>query len=123
MKAQISTQPSISSQVELLSNSATHSASLSERFFNWTDKMDYYRLIILAFAIIAQGCFTGPFALFTMSLAVGFSWVQISIIVAGIFSVLVTNLAVQPMRVTIPVFLLATLGQLAIIIYNLILIA
>ena len=81
--------------------------------------MDYYRLIILAGMIIAQGCFTGPLALFTMSVAVGFSWIQISIIVAGIFSVLVTNLAVQPMRVTMPIFLIATLGQLAIIIFNL----
>lgn len=82
--------------------------------------MDYFRVIILAGMIMCQTCITAPIALYTMNLAYGFNDVQIYVVIVGLFSVLVTNLAVQPMRVTIPTFMLASLGQIAITIINLI---
>ena len=92
---------------------------LFQQFIAWTDRMDYYRVVILAAMIMAQTCITAPIALYTMNLVYGFQDFQLYIVVLGLFSVLVTNLAVQPMRVTIPVFLLASLGQILIAIVNL----
>lgn len=80
--------------------------------------MDHDRLIVLVATILFQGCVTIPFAMWSMDAVWGYNEIQMTIITIGAFSVLVTNLAVLPMRFTIPTFLIASLGQLGVIIAN-----
>ena len=81
--------------------------------------MDFYRLGISASLIIIQGCITAPLLMITMSYTFLFNDLQVITVIIGSFSILVTNLSVQPMRITIPTFAISTLLQTIIIIYNL----
>lgn len=92
---------------------------LYKRFIAWTNAMDFYRLIILVGTILFQGCVTAPFTMWSMQAIPGYNDVQMTIITLGSFAVLVTNLSVQPMRVTIPVFIVSTMVQLGVIATNL----
>lgn len=89
-----------------------------QRLVAWMDRMDYYRLIILVGTILFQGCVSAPFAMWSMDAVLGYDVTQMSIITIGSFAILVTNLSVQPMRVTIPVFLICTIAQIAVILTN-----
>ena len=93
---------------------------LVQQFFEWTDRMNYYRVVILAGMIMLQTCITAPAVLYTMHFVSGFNDLQAYIVILGLFSVLVTNLAVQPMRVTIPLFIIASVAQIAVTVVNLI---
>ena len=87
---------------------------------DWLDRMDYYRLIVLVGTILFQGCVSAPFAMWSMDAAVGYNEIQMGVITIGSFAILVTNLSVQPMRTTIPVFVVSTVAQLAVIILNIV---
>ena len=89
-----------------------------QKFIAWMDKMDYNRLIILVGTILFQGCVTAPFAMWSMDAVVGYDTVQMSVITIGSFAVLVTNLSVQPMRITIPTFIISTCAQMVVIALN-----
>lgn len=93
--------------------------SLLSNFYHWTNQMDFYRLIILVAMILIQGCITAPLFLWTMDLVSADSVFQMSVVTAASFTILVSLLSVQPMRRTIPVFLVATIVELAIILFNL----
>ena len=86
----------------------------------WLNMMDYYRLMVLVGTILFQGCINAPFALWSMDALVGFDFLQMTIITLSSFAILVANLSDQPMRITIPVFVLLTLAQWTIILINLI---
>lgn len=88
------------------------------KFIVWADRMDYYRLIILVGTILFQGCVTAPFAMWSMDAVVGYNELQMFIITISSFAILVPNLSVQPMRITIPIFVICTLLQLAVIVAN-----
>ncbi len=92
---------------------------LLTKFNHWADRLDYYRLVLLVAAISIQGCITAPFALWSMHAIVGFNVVQLTIVTLSSFGILVSNLAVQPMRVSIPVFVVVTVSQLVVIVMNL----
>lgn len=113
MKAQ---SPTLSAPVKPLSLPKTSSFA---RFMAWTDRMDYYRLIILAAIILAQGCITGPFSLWVMNLA-GNSLLQMSVFTFSSFTMLTFILADQPMRRTLPVFFGLTAIQWLITLINLV---
>lgn len=114
MKAQTST---LSHKIQPISFSGSKTAF--DRFLTWTDKMGYYRLIILVGIILAQGCITGPFSLWVMSLA-GNSLLQMSVFTLSSFAMMTMILADQPMRRTLPLFFALTAAQWVITIINLI---
>ena len=80
--------------------------------------MDYYRIVLISVMLLSQGCLFAPFAIWSMNAAIGFDIVQASIILAGVFTTLVANLAVQPMRYTLPIYFVATLAQVTIMVIN-----
>ncbi|MEM9337092.1 MAG: hypothetical protein AAGA66_00060 [Bacteroidota bacterium] len=94
-------------------------SDLIKKFNAWTKRMEYYRIVVLSVMIISQSCVFAPIALWSMHLTTGFHSTQAFIVICGLFSVLVTNLAVQPMRVTIPVYVLSSFAQLGVIGINL----
>lgn len=114
MKAQSST---LSHKIQPISLPVTGTSF--DRFLTWTDKMDYYRLIILVGIILAQGCITGPFSLWIMDIA-GNSLLQMSVFTMSSFVMLTFILADQPMRRTLPVFFALTALQWLITVINLI---
>lgn len=114
MKAQSST---LTHKVRPLSIPKTETSF--DRFLTWADKMDYYRLIILAGIILAQGCITGPFSLWVMNIA-GDSLLQMSVFTLSSFTMMTLILADQPMRRTLPVFFALTILQWLITVINLI---
>lgn len=93
--------------------------SIIDRFLTWTDKMNYYRLIILVAIILAQGCITGPFSLWVMNIA-GNSLLQMSVFTLSSFAMMTMILADQPMRRTLPLFFALTGVQWLITLINLI---
>ncbi|MCR9252975.1 MAG: hypothetical protein NXI20_21350 [bacterium] len=90
------------------------------RFITWADKMDYYRILLISIMLLSQGCIFAPFAIWSMGAAVGFSDFQAIAILVGAYGVLVSNLAVMPMRYTLPIYFVGTATQLLIIAYNVI---
>ena len=100
--------------------STSERLSVYRKFIAWADKMDYYRLIILVGTILFQGCVAAPFAMWSMDAVLGYDVTQMTIITLSSFAILVTNLSVQPMRVTIPVFIISTLAQFVVIVMNVI---
>ena len=82
MKAQAST---LTHKIKPLS--LPHTETAFDRFLNWTDQMDYYRLIILVGIILAQGCITGPFSLWVMHLT-GNSLLQMSVFTFSSFTMM-----------------------------------
>ena len=114
MKAQSST---LTHQVKPLSLPSTGTSL--DRFMTWADKMNYYRLIILVGIILAQGCITGPFSLWVMSMA-GNSLLQMSVFTLSSFAMMTMILADQPMRRTLPLFFALTAIQWLITIINLV---
>ncbi len=89
------------------------------RFLIWSDKMDYYRLVILVGIILAQGCITGPFSLWVMNVT-GDSLLQMSVFTLSSFTMMTLILADQPMRRTLPIFFGLTALQWLITFVNLI---
>ena len=114
MKAQSST---LTHKIRPLSLPRT--GTTYDRFLTWADQMDHYRLIILASIILAQGCLTGPFSLWVMSMA-GDSLLQMSVFTLSSFAMITMILADQPMRRTLPLFFALTAVQWLITIINLI---
>lgn len=90
------------------------------RFIAWANRMDYYRLMILVGTILLQGCITVPFGMWSMEASAGTNDIQMLIIIIGSFTILVTNLSVQPMRITIPLCVISTLAQFGVIAVNVI---
>ena len=100
--------------------SSTTTESFFTKFIAWADRMDHDRLIILVATILIQGCVTVPFAMWSMNAVWVYNELQMMIITIGAFSVLVTNLAVMPMRFTIPTFIICRMAQIGIIVLNII---
>ena len=67
--------------------------------------------------LLIQGCIIAPFALLSMSIA-GYSEIQFILITLSTFAILITNLAVLPQRIVIPVFAISTFTQLFLILIN-----
>lgn len=91
---------------------------MRSNFLIWVDRMDYYRLIVLVGTILFHTCVTVPFAMWSMDAVYGFHTMQMLLITIAGFAVIVTNLSVQPMRVTIPVFIISTAMLWLLILIN-----
>jgi hypothetical protein len=90
-------------------------ASVFSRFMNWCEGQEKYRFGWLAAALSIHGCALTPITLFAIILAgTNIAFFVLALIAMGM--ALVTNLAAMPTKVTIPVFLLSIVIDIAIII-------
>jgi|SRR6185437_10415599 len=84
------------------------------KFGNFMEEMQAYRLPVMAGMILIHGCFTVPIALLAM-LYSGDNSLQLLLITTFTFAILISNLAVLPTKITIPIFLVATMVHFIII--------
>ena len=91
-----------------------HKANLFTRFINWCASQEEYRFGWLAAILVAHGCALTPITLFAVILAgAKLSYFIIAILAMGLS--LVTNLAAQPTKVTIPAFVFSLLVDVVLI--------
>ena len=91
------------------------STNLWSRFINWCKGQQHNRLLWLGIALAAHGCVLTPITVLIVMLAgANFSLVVLALAAMGMS--LVTNLAAMPTKITIPVFILSILIDIAILI-------
>lgn len=85
------------------------------RFMRWSESQEKYRFGWLAFILTSHGCVLTPLTLFAVILSGASLPLFIAVIVA-MGMALVTNLAAMPTKVTIPVFFLSILIDVAVVV-------
>ena len=88
-------------------------------FTKLMNQLDFYRLGMLAGTFLIQGCITVPILIVTMYASAGFDLFQVSVLTISSFAILVVNLSVLPAKVVFPIFMGATVFQIGLILYNL----
>ena len=88
--------------------------SVYRKFLAWTDGQENNRLLWLGIALSAHGCIITPLTVMAVLLA-GTNMFLFVLAIVAMGASLVTNLAALPTRITIPVFILSTLIDIAII--------
>jgi hypothetical protein len=91
-----------------------HKESIITRFFNWTKGQEKYRYGWLAFILTVHGCVLAPIALYLV-FANGANIALCTTVSAALAACLITNLAALPTKITIPVFLVSVVADLAVI--------
>ncbi len=112
MKDQTNTLPTS------FSLSTSRDTNVLSEFRTWADQMDFYRLVIMVAMILIQGCIVAPALLWTMDLSGHTNFIQMSVVTFSSFAILVTLLSVQPMRISIPIYVCVTALQLFTILVN-----
>ena len=85
------------------------------RFMNWCEGQDTNRLGWLGAALVAHGCVATPVTLFAIILS-GNLFIFWILAIAAMGASLITNLAALPTKITLPVFFVSLLVDVAIII-------
>jgi hypothetical protein len=88
--------------------------SVYRRFINWCEAQQENRLLWLGISLSAHGCIITPIAVMAILLA-GTNMFLFVLAIVAMGASLVTNLAALPTKITIPVFILSTLIDIAII--------
>jgi hypothetical protein len=89
--------------------------SIVQRFLSWCDTQEENRLMWLAFALTAHGCVLTPLSFLAVAIS-GINMVMVILVMASIALTVVPNLAAQSTRVTIPLFFLSVLIDIAVVI-------
>ena len=89
--------------------------SVISKFMNWCENQDTNRFGWLAAALGAHGCLFTPLTLFAIVLS-GNSITLWMVAIVAMIAVLVSNLSAMPTKISIPVFLLSIIIDLAIVI-------
>ena len=89
--------------------------NLWQRFINWCNDQEKARFGWLGAALATHGCIATPITLFCIILA-GNPFVFWIMAIVAMGSALITNLAALPTKITIPVFALSLVIDIAIII-------
>jgi hypothetical protein len=89
---------------------------IASRFINWCQGQEKNRFGWLAVIIAGHGCIITPVTLLFVMLT-GTNFVVWPWIIAAMGMPLISNLAALPTKITIPVFFLSLLIDLAIIVY------
>lgn len=89
--------------------------SLMSRFINWCNAQQNNRLLWQGVILAVHGCILTPIAMLFSLQAGADSYLYIPVIIAMAIN-LIPNLAALPTKITIPVFLLSILMDLAIIV-------
>jgi hypothetical protein len=95
-------------------SNATTKASIYRKFITWTEKQENNRLLWLGIALSAHGCIITPLTVMAVLMA-GTNMFLFILAIVAMGASLVTNLAALPTKITIPVFILTTLIDIAII--------
>jgi hypothetical protein len=88
------------------------------KFMNWSRNQEDNRIMWVGIALVMHGCVLTPLTV----MAVAFTGMNMVLFMAAIIAMgmaLVTNLAAMPARVTIPVFFLSVIIDVAIVIASL----
>jgi hypothetical protein len=93
---------------------ATKKESLVSRFITWCDGQEQYRFGWLAVIITIHGCVLTPLTVLTL-VATGNNFVFWGFAIGAMAMALITNLAAMPTRVTIPIFFLSIVIDIAVI--------
>lgn len=88
-----------------------------EKFGDFMEEMQDYRLPIMAGMILIHGCVTVPITLLSLLYTGDSSW-QLMLVTIFTFLILVSNLAVLPTKITIPIFIVSTAVHFVIIAVN-----
>jgi hypothetical protein len=91
------------------------SPSLLTRFFQWCAAQQEQRLLWLGVALVAHGCIITPLTVGVVMFTGNFLPLFV-LAIASMGMALVTNLAALPTKITIPIFILSILIDVAIII-------
>lgn len=78
--------------------------SVLKRFINWCERQEETRLLWVGIALAGHGCVLTPLTIMVVVLA-GASLSLFMVAIAAMAMSLVTNLAAQPTKITIPVFI------------------
>jgi len=88
--------------------------SVLKKLLTWSEGQQQNRLLWLGIALCAHGCIITPLTVMAVLLA-GTNMYLFVLAIVAMGASLVTNLAALPTRITIPVFILTTLIDIAII--------
>ncbi|TCZ69324.1 hypothetical protein [Flaviaesturariibacter aridisoli] len=94
---------------------ATTRASMLSRFLNWCAGQEQFRFGWVAAIIAIHGCVVTPLTLFAIILS-GSNIALWVTAIAAMGASLVTNLAAQPTKLTLPVFFATILVDIAIVV-------
>ena len=89
--------------------------SVVSQFLIWSDNQQANRLLWLGIALGAHGCIITPLTVVVVMLA-GLNFALFMLAMTSMTAVLAVNLAAQPTKITIPIFLLSLAIDLGIII-------
>jgi hypothetical protein len=90
-------------------------ASVFTRFSHWTQAQEANRFGWLAVAIVGHGCVLTPMTILLVVSLTGLNLVLFMTTLAAMAMALVVNLAAQPTKVTIPVFLISVFMDVVVI--------
>ena len=93
---------------------AVKKESVLSRFFAWCEGQEQYRFGWLAAIITIHGCVLAPLTVLTVVFA-GNNFTFWGITIGAMAMALITNLAAMPTKVTIPIFFLSVLIDIAVI--------
>jgi hypothetical protein len=93
----------------------TSSTSFVRKFFAWCKGQDENRFLWLGIVLAGHGCILTPLTVMAVLLA-GTNMLLFVLAIVSMGMSLVTNLAAMPTKITIPVFALSVLIDIAIII-------
>ncbi|MER3470430.1 MAG: hypothetical protein C4330_03635 [Chitinophagaceae bacterium] len=89
-------------------------SNIITRFFTWAKNQESNRLLWLGVILAGHGCVLTPITVMAILLA-GKNFILFVLALVAMGMCLVTNLAAMPTKVTIPVFVLSILIDIAII--------
>lgn len=90
--------------------------SLLTRFFTWCKNQEKNRLTWLGVALAVHGCALTPITFMAVAFS-GLNLTLVFVIIGTMAMAVVPNLAAQPTRITLPLFFLSVLIDVAIMIY------
>ena len=93
--------------------------SLPAKFFAWCGSQEQYRLGWLAVILAIHGCVLAPLTVFSIFMG-GNDMLFWAMTIGAMAMALISNLAAMPTRITIPIFFLSILIDLAVIIISVI---
>ena len=91
------------------------SVSVFTKFINWCKEQDENRFMWVGIVLAGHGCILTPLTVMAVLLA-GTNIVLFMLAIVAIGMAVVTNLAAMPTKITIPVFILSIIMDIAIVI-------
>ena len=88
--------------------------SVFSKFFAWCNSQEKYRFGWVAAILAIHGCVLAPITVLTIAFG-GNSMIAWGMLIGGIAMSLIVNLAAMPTKITIPVFFLSILIDIAVI--------